>query len=133
MFEFLRNWGLCCAGRYVALGNGILQPYQIINELEKVIEEDEKMKKLQDSPFSKVLQSAQVTQFRLMRMLSSIERFTVYYFFMILDSEVSMLFKCTWFFAKKMTLIFRTFFPKKVVIDLQSAWLVSCNLVDLKF
>lgn len=83
MFEFLRNWGLCCAGRYVALGNGILQPYQIINELEKVIEEDEKMKKLQDSPFSKVLQSAQVTQFRVMRMLSFVERFTVHYFFMV--------------------------------------------------
>lgn len=54
---------LCCVGRYVDRGNGILQPHQIINELDKVIEEDEKMKKLKDSPFSKVLQSAQVTQF----------------------------------------------------------------------
>ncbi|XP_004298147.1 PREDICTED: sucrose synthase 2-like [Fragaria vesca subsp. vesca] len=54
-----RNELVSLLSRYVDQGNGILQPHQIINELDKVIEEDEKMKKLKDSPFSKVLQSAQ--------------------------------------------------------------------------
>ncbi|XP_008245453.1 PREDICTED: sucrose synthase 2-like [Prunus mume] len=45
--------------RFVDRGKGILQSYQIIDELEKVIQEDEGLQKLKDSPFSKVLQSAQ--------------------------------------------------------------------------
>ncbi|RXH80207.1 hypothetical protein DVH24_041354, partial [Malus domestica] len=45
---------------YVARGNGILQPHQMINELENVIMEDEGMQKLKDSSLiSKVLQAAQ--------------------------------------------------------------------------
>ncbi|KAM2044832.1 hypothetical protein ACFX1T_009101 [Malus domestica] len=45
--------------RYVARENGILQPHQVINELENVIMDDEGMQKLKDSSFSKVLQCAQ--------------------------------------------------------------------------
>ncbi|CAB4262652.1 unnamed protein product [Prunus armeniaca] len=46
-------------GKVCDRGKGILQSYQIIDELEKVIQEDEGLQKLKDSPFSKVLQSAQ--------------------------------------------------------------------------
>ncbi|KAM1301109.1 hypothetical protein ACFX2H_012189 [Malus domestica] len=56
----LRKLMFCCVGRYVARGNGILQPHQMINELENVTMEDEGMQKLKDSSLiSKVLQSAQ--------------------------------------------------------------------------
>ncbi|TQE06576.1 hypothetical protein C1H46_007818 [Malus baccata] len=54
-----RNELVSLLSRYVARGNGILQPHQMINELENVIMEDEGMQKLKDSSFSKVLQSAQ--------------------------------------------------------------------------
>ncbi|CAN6551325.1 unnamed protein product [Malus baccata var. baccata] len=55
-----RNELVSLLSRYVARGNGILQPHQMINELENVIMEDEGMQKLKDSSLiSKVLQSAQ--------------------------------------------------------------------------
>ncbi|VVA35688.1 Hypothetical predicted protein, partial [Prunus dulcis] len=54
-----RNELVSLLSRYVDRGNGILQPHQMINELENVIAEDEGMQKLKDSPFSIVLQSAQ--------------------------------------------------------------------------
>ncbi|KAM0988214.1 hypothetical protein ACFX13_012426 [Malus domestica] len=54
-----RNELVSLLSRYVARENGILQPHQMINELENVIMEDEGMQKLKDSSFSKVLQSAQ--------------------------------------------------------------------------
>ncbi|XP_034686223.1 sucrose synthase 2-like [Vitis riparia] len=44
---------------YVAQGKGILQPHHLIDELDKVVGKDEGMQKLRDSPFSKVLKSAQ--------------------------------------------------------------------------
>jgi hypothetical protein len=50
-----------CLARYVAKGKGILQSHDLIMELDNVVKEDESMKKLNDSQFSKVLQSAQVT------------------------------------------------------------------------
>ncbi|KAM0966044.1 hypothetical protein ACFX13_022199 [Malus domestica] len=54
-----RNELVSLFSRYVARGNGILQPHQMISELENVIMDDEGMQKLKDSSFSKVLQSAQ--------------------------------------------------------------------------
>ncbi|RDX93598.1 Sucrose synthase 2, partial [Mucuna pruriens] len=44
--------------RYVAGGKGILQPHDLLDEVEKILEENEGMQKLKDSPFVKELESA---------------------------------------------------------------------------
>ncbi|KAL4643015.1 hypothetical protein ACB092_02G061900 [Castanea dentata] len=54
-----RNELVSLLSRYVAKGKGILQSHDLIGELDNVVKEDESMKMLKDSPFSKVLQSAQ--------------------------------------------------------------------------
>uniref|UniRef100_A0A2N9G1F6 sucrose synthase n=1 Tax=Fagus sylvatica TaxID=28930 RepID=A0A2N9G1F6_FAGSY len=54
-----RNELVSLLSRYVAKGKGILQSHDLIMELDNVVKEDESMKKLNDSQFSKVLQSAQ--------------------------------------------------------------------------
>lgn len=54
-----RNELVSLFSRYVDQGKGILQPHQLIDELQKIIKEDEGVQKLSDSPFMKVLQSAQ--------------------------------------------------------------------------
>ncbi|KAK9945712.1 hypothetical protein M0R45_011211 [Rubus argutus] len=45
--------------RYVAQGKGILQPHDLIDELEKVITDNEARQKLSEGPFGEVLKSAQ--------------------------------------------------------------------------
>ncbi|KAK6265358.1 hypothetical protein QUC31_016195, partial [Theobroma cacao] len=54
-----RNELVSLLSRYVALGKGILQSHHLIDELIKSVKEDEAMQKLRDSPFFKVLESAQ--------------------------------------------------------------------------
>ncbi|KDP27836.1 hypothetical protein JCGZ_18916 [Jatropha curcas] len=45
--------------RYVAQGKGILQAHQLLIELARVVKDDEGLEKLRDSPFTKMLESAQ--------------------------------------------------------------------------
>ncbi|KAM4116455.1 hypothetical protein ACB094_02G051300 [Castanea mollissima] len=54
-----RNKLVSLLSRYVAKGKEILQSHDLIGELDNVVNEDESMKILKDSPFSKGLQSAQ--------------------------------------------------------------------------
>ncbi|XP_021290452.1 sucrose synthase 2 isoform X2 [Herrania umbratica] len=54
-----RNELVSLLSRYVAQGKGILQSHHLIDELIKSVKEDEAMQKLRDSPFFKVLESAQ--------------------------------------------------------------------------
>jgi len=51
--------------RYVAGGKGILQPHDLLYEVEKLLEEDEGMQKLKDSPFVKELESAKASSISL--------------------------------------------------------------------
>lgn len=44
----------------MAQGKGILQPHDLIDELEKVITDNEARQKLSEGPFGEVLKSAQV-------------------------------------------------------------------------
>ncbi|KAH1147262.1 hypothetical protein GLYMA_15G151000v4 [Glycine max] len=53
-----RNEFISLLSRYVAGGKGILQPHDLLYEVEKLLEEDEGMQKLKDSPFVKELESA---------------------------------------------------------------------------
>ncbi|KAL5140948.1 Sucrose synthase 2 [Glycine soja] len=53
-----RNEFISLLSRYVAGGKGILQPHDLLDEVEKLLEEDEDMQKLKDSPFVKELESA---------------------------------------------------------------------------
>ncbi|KAK9288969.1 hypothetical protein L1049_017440 [Liquidambar formosana] len=54
-----RNELVSLLSRYVAQGKGILQPHHLIDELANVVNEEEGMQKLGDSPICKVLKSAQ--------------------------------------------------------------------------
>ncbi|XP_062021684.1 sucrose synthase 2 [Rosa rugosa] len=54
-----RNEIVALLSRYVAQGKGILQPHDLIDELEKVITDDKARLKLSEGPFSEVLKSAQ--------------------------------------------------------------------------
>ncbi|KAF3456263.1 hypothetical protein FNV43_RR00913 [Rhamnella rubrinervis] len=54
-----RNELVSLLSRYIAQGKTILQAHHLVDELNNVIQEDAGMQKLKDSPFSKVLQSAQ--------------------------------------------------------------------------
>ncbi|KAG4990479.1 hypothetical protein JHK82_023982 [Glycine max] len=56
-----RNEFISLLSRYVAGGKGILQPHDLLDEVEKLLEEDEDMQKLKDSPFVKELESAKVS------------------------------------------------------------------------
>lgn len=51
------NLDLC---RYVAQGKAILQPHQILDELENIIGDETSRKKLTDGPFGDALRTAQV-------------------------------------------------------------------------
>jgi len=46
--------------RYVAGDKGLLQPHDLLDHVEKIIQEDEGMHKLKEGPFFKELESAQV-------------------------------------------------------------------------
>lgn len=48
--------------RYVAKEKGILQPHDLLDEVEKIIKEDEGMQKVKYSPFVKALESAKVSK-----------------------------------------------------------------------
>lgn len=52
----------CYKLRYVAKEKGILQPHDLLDEVEKIVKEDEGMQKLKDSPFVKALESAKVSE-----------------------------------------------------------------------
>ncbi|XP_038682199.1 sucrose synthase 2 [Tripterygium wilfordii] len=55
-----RNELVALLSRYVAQGKGILQPHNLIDELEKVIGDDDQARvKLSDGPFGEVLKAAQ--------------------------------------------------------------------------
>ncbi|CAI9300307.1 unnamed protein product [Lactuca saligna] len=54
-----RNEIVSLLSRYVAQGKAILQPHQILDELENVIGNDASRKKLTDGPFGEVLKTAQ--------------------------------------------------------------------------
>lgn len=54
-----RNELVSLLSRYVAQGKAILQSHQLIDELNIIVKEDEGLQKLKNSPFNKVLQSAQ--------------------------------------------------------------------------
>lgn len=54
-----RNELVALLSRYVDQGKSILQPHDLLDELEKVISGDEAKLKLKDGPFSEVLKSAQ--------------------------------------------------------------------------
>lgn len=54
-----RNELINLLSRYVAQGKGILQPHHLIDELDKVIGEDETKRTLIDGPFGEVIKSAQ--------------------------------------------------------------------------
>ncbi|XP_048320809.1 sucrose synthase 2 [Ziziphus jujuba] len=54
-----RNELVSLLSRYIAQGKTILQAHHLVDELNNVIQEDEGMQELKDSPFGKVLQSAQ--------------------------------------------------------------------------
>ncbi|KAJ4722129.1 Sucrose synthase [Melia azedarach] len=54
-----RNELVSLLSRYVAKGKGILQRHHLTDELVSIVKEDEGMKKINESPFMKVLQSAQ--------------------------------------------------------------------------
>lgn len=45
----------------MAQGKGILQPHNLIDELDNIVVDETACKKLSDGPFSEVLRSAQVT------------------------------------------------------------------------
>ncbi|XP_020206449.1 sucrose synthase 2 isoform X1 [Cajanus cajan] len=53
-----RNELISLLSRYVVVGKGILQSHDLRHEVEKILEEDEGMWKLKDSPFVKELESA---------------------------------------------------------------------------
>ncbi|KAH1209151.1 Sucrose synthase 2 [Glycine max] len=50
-----RNEFISLLSRYVAGGKGILQPHDLLYEVEKLLEEDEGMQKLKDSPFEAIV------------------------------------------------------------------------------
>lgn len=54
-----RNELIALLSRYVAQGKGILQPHNLIDELENIVVDETACKKLSDGPFSEVLRSAQ--------------------------------------------------------------------------
>uniref|UniRef100_A0A7N0R9Y4 Sucrose synthase n=1 Tax=Kalanchoe fedtschenkoi TaxID=63787 RepID=A0A7N0R9Y4_KALFE len=54
-----RNEIVSLLSRYVDQGKGILQPHHLLDELDKLIGEDEGKKMLRDGPFGEVLKSAQ--------------------------------------------------------------------------
>ncbi|PQQ14385.1 sucrose synthase 3 [Prunus yedoensis var. nudiflora] len=54
-----RNELVALLSRYVDQGKSILQPHDLLDELEKVISGDEAKQMLKDSPFSEVLKSTQ--------------------------------------------------------------------------
>lgn len=54
-----RNEIVSLLSRYVAQGKAILQPHQILDELENVIGDDASRKKLTEGPFGEVLKTAQ--------------------------------------------------------------------------
>ncbi|CAM8965480.1 unnamed protein product [Rhodiola kirilowii] len=56
-----RNEIVSLLSRYVDQGKGILQPHHLVDELDKIIGEDEARKLLRDGPFGEVLKSAQAT------------------------------------------------------------------------
>ena len=58
-FAFRVFFLIVCLRRCVARGKGILQSHHLIDELIESVKEDEAMQKLRDSPFFKVLESAQ--------------------------------------------------------------------------
>ncbi|KAL6339669.1 hypothetical protein AAG906_034754 [Vitis piasezkii] len=54
-----RNELVALLSRYVAQGNGILQPHHLIDELDNVVGDDVGRQKLSDGPFGQILKSAQ--------------------------------------------------------------------------
>ncbi|XP_059625640.1 sucrose synthase 2 [Cornus florida] len=54
-----RNELVALLSRYVAQGKGILQPHNLIDELDNIIGDEISRQKLTDSPFSEILKSAQ--------------------------------------------------------------------------
>ncbi|KAL3531498.1 hypothetical protein ACH5RR_010820 [Cinchona calisaya] len=54
-----RNELIALLSRYVAQGKGILQPHNLIDELDNMVVDETACKKLSDGPFSEVLRSAQ--------------------------------------------------------------------------
>ncbi|KAH0978234.1 hypothetical protein GBA52_027953 [Prunus armeniaca] len=54
-----RNELVALLSRYVEQGKSILQPHDLLDELEKVVSGDEAKEKLKDGPFSEVLKSTQ--------------------------------------------------------------------------
>ncbi|XP_057430481.1 sucrose synthase 2 isoform X1 [Lotus japonicus] len=56
--SFYRNELISLLSRYVARGKGILQPHDLLDEVETIVKENEGMHKLKDSPFVKALESA---------------------------------------------------------------------------
>ncbi|CAM8933320.1 unnamed protein product [Rhodiola kirilowii] len=58
LFEH-RNEIVSLLSRYVDQGKGMLQPHHLLDELDKLIGEDEAKKTLRDGPFGEVLKSAQ--------------------------------------------------------------------------
>lgn len=54
-----RNELVSLLSRYVAQGKGLLQPHNLIDELENMIDDETARNKLTDGPFSEVLKSAQ--------------------------------------------------------------------------
>ncbi|CAI9767837.1 unnamed protein product [Fraxinus pennsylvanica] len=54
-----RNELVSLLSRYVSQGKGILQPHHLIDELDNIVCDDARKKKLSDGPFGEILKSAQ--------------------------------------------------------------------------
>ncbi|RVW54578.1 Sucrose synthase 2 [Vitis vinifera] len=54
-----RNELVALLSRYVAQGNGILQPHHLIDELDNIVGDDVGRQKLSDGPFGQILKSTQ--------------------------------------------------------------------------